>query len=147
MISQLGQIPANGPGQVSLPDSAMERDTSSGRPDAAARGERASAADAVLTALAVDAPRQADRAAALPEEAAPSLLPPDPDAPTGPPPAFEASLLDRQRELGLTFQPAEPSETAPYDAPPTPIARAEGDVASLRRLETPYDTATVDVLR
>ncbi|MEM1066020.1 MAG: hypothetical protein AAGJ74_11010 [Pseudomonadota bacterium] len=111
----------------------------------------------------------------------PSFLPPNPDAPTGPPPAFEASLLDRERELGVgpqdvvetrapetgtaALNPASEPVVAPeaddgsgpiqsersaralYDVPPEPAARAEDSVATLRRIETPYDTATVDVAR
>ena len=34
-----------------------------------------------------------------------------------------------------------------YDVPPSAEQRAEREVATIRRIETPYDTATVDVSR
>lgn len=100
------------------------------------------------------------------------LNPPDPDAPAGPPPAFEASILDRAREIALApppaTAPAEPpapvvpvdglsrpaassdadiAVSNPYAAPPSAETRASEEVATLRRIETPYDTATVDMSR
>ena len=92
----------------------------------------------------------------------PELLPPNPKAPAGPPPAFEASILDRARETAFTGQPdvtalpaapepvvdkAPEAEDASYDAPPSRAERAEEQVTTLRRIETPYDTATIDVSR
>ncbi|MEM9344100.1 MAG: hypothetical protein AAGA87_13740 [Pseudomonadota bacterium] len=116
----------------------------------------------------------------------PDLLPPNPQAPAGPPPAFEASILDRAREVAfrgtgdvtsapelpqpqpepvqntsgtapeedfeLSSQPvvapeAEPESELSYDVPPSRMERAEEQVTTLRRIETPYDTATVDVSR
>ena len=114
----------------------------------------------------------------------------------GPPPAFEASILDQMRsEANSPDLPPEPAEltdlvealSAPdplapakptveaaaeeveepvepvlggdseaparsegesrYTVPPSAEVRAETEVATVRRIETPYDTATVDVSR
>lgn len=67
----------------------------------------------------------------------PPLIPPNPEAPAGPPPAFEATLLDQARD-------AFPGTEDPYEVPPS---AGEKIVTSLQRMETPYDTATVDVSR
>lgn len=122
-------------------------------------------AEATETARAVDPPVGVARTAALPDRDLPPLIPPDPQAPAGPPPAFEASILDRARQS--TAAPAAPDaepagQTPPapavpegretdgkpdYDVPPSAEQRAEVEVATVRRIETPYDTATVDVTR
>ena len=115
----------------------------------------------------------------------------------GPPPAFEASILDQLREEARNPElPPEPEQTADvaailetpkqinqaaatptgaaegetevtglpglpetaepaprsesesrYTVPPSAEVRAETEVATVRRIETPYDTATVDVSR
>lgn len=81
------------------------------------------------------------------------LAPRDPDAPAGPPPAFEASILDRRREALvappdlLAPAPGKDEVDAPYDVPPSRIERATETITTVRRIETPYDTATVDVSR
>ena len=86
----------------------------------------------------------------------PSLLPSNPNAPAGPPPTFEASILDRAREALVTppdlvqrtpEQSAPPEPSDPYEVPPSRAERAADDVTTLRRIETPYDTAKVDVSR
>lgn len=172
MISPLG--PAAAPSVA--PTAQIEpREAPETRLDAAALAAETPAAPAIAagqaeTAIAVDPARASGAADVADDAARPDFLPPDPDAPTGPPPAFEASLLDRERELGVVPQAApepgnapevaraepavaeprafgEPAARDPYDAPPEPAARAEDGVATLRRLETPYDTATVDVAR
>jgi hypothetical protein len=114
------------------------------------------------TARAIDPPPPAKRAQSLAPDVRRNLNPPDPNAPAGPPPAFEASILDRAREQvsqpvkpsDIQLEPATPRdliatlrEERPYDVPPAPDASAEAEVATVRRIETPYDTATVDVAR
>lgn len=87
-----------------------------------------STATGAETAVAVEPPKATTE---LP------LIPPDPEAPAGPPPAFEATLLDQERA-------AFPGSEDPYDVPPSADQKI---TTSLQRLETPYDTATVDVSR
>ncbi len=96
---------------------------------------------------------------------------PSKDAPTGPPPAFEESPLERQARVALdppekdvTVEPVEAgSETAPtddeqvsktendltqnIDPPPTPTERAEVSFAETQSLAEPKEPATVDVAR
>ncbi|MEM0947408.1 MAG: hypothetical protein AAGK37_08390 [Pseudomonadota bacterium] len=125
--------------------------------------------EAVETARAVDPPPSVARTSGPPDRDLPPLIPPDPQAPAGPPPAFEASILDRARQdvsqldapRTEAAQPAPPSRdqgTAPeplapeasaeaYSVPPSAELRAEVELATVRRIETPYDTATVDVSR
>lgn len=69
------------------------------------------------------------------------LIPPDPDPPVGPPPAFEATLLDQARD---DFPETGEENEDPYDVPPS---ATEKMTTSLQRIETPYDTATVDISR
>ena len=90
MLTPVGPVPASGFSQTSAPDAAQPRLPSVAQGLA---GERPAAAGTVLTARAVDAPRQAERAATVSGEPRRSLMPPDPNAPAGPPPAFEASIL------------------------------------------------------
>ena len=156
------------------------------------------------TARAVEPAKAAEPISAFSVPERRDLNPPDPDAPAGPPPAFEASILDRQREQALEFrapergepsfaasdapvagplaaelgveavdgpgkpdsligaegverpeeddergprEPARPESRGPYDVPPSAEFRAEREIATIRRIETPYDTATVDVSR
>lgn len=87
------------------------------------------------------------------------------DSPTGPPPAFEESPLERQARLA--FQPvgsppapaafsaettrnappdpAAPGRTEAGDPPPTPRDRAEASFAETRTLAAPEAPATVDI--
>lgn len=156
-------IPLTGPAPTPFAAPTPETNVDAARP--AERSEAPSAADTRITPLGVVAPEQPAETAAVPQDPRPDLSPPDPDAPTGPPPAFEASLLDRQREAGISTPPSEPDPVLPfiptgsatpaeepaagdpYDVPPAPLERAESDLAAVRRIETPYDTATVDVAR
>ena len=88
----------------------------------------------------------------------------DPHSPAGPPPAFDASVLDRtleaqtalmQVDRGLAEERADPAGAAidpvpardPYDVPPSKAERAMDDVGTLRRIEMPLDTATVNITR
>lgn len=216
MIPQLGPI-SSGLAQQPGPDAAATRNTVQGERGAAAQPTSAD------TARAVEPPRPTEASDASAEPGRRSLNPPDPDAPAGPPPAFEASILDRAREqlmappdlrtqapepapvavsapveappppepvgeaerqiahLGTTEEAAEadpalavpgqdaaepriperpeprepeasqpakdPAPRSAYDVPPSAEQRAEREVATIRRIETPYDTATVDVSR
>ncbi len=142
------------------------------RPLSAAAGEIAGSAMRAQTPQSVDPARQSDPANRLPpEQRGPraDLLPPDPNAPTGPPPAFEASLLEQQRasfpaqsgevkatpnaldavdaEAKRATGAVPPSTEVRAEVPPTPAEKAEATVAAVRRMETPYDSATVDVTR
>ena len=191
------------PSANTLPPAAAGAD-----PGAAGSGERAASGASADTAERVEAARQPDRTLKIrdeerradtppaadrpplvtffanpPEAAGPQLIPPDLSAPTGPPPAFDRSPLDAQRELRLdpatpadaplsvddapTPPPAAPAETeladgggtsddtqntaerafAQADVPPSADERAQTEFTSVRRMETPYDTATVDVTR
>ena len=185
MIPQLGPIGPGGPGLQ------VNTSVAPDRADTTGRGERAEPLTSGRTETARPAlpPEAADRAREVARDPRPSLFAPDPNAPAGPPPSFEASILDRAREaaLGALRLPdpleaavAEPTEllarlaaapegsTAaptlaedtpapreatlsalrdPYAAPPSASERAETTVATLRRIETPYDSATVDVAR
>ena len=113
-----------------------------------------------LTTAAVETPRPPSPviAAVAPDNAperqpVSDLLPPDPNAPAGPPPSFEASILDRAREFPAAVvkedapEPVSVSEAEPYQVPPSRSERAAEQITTLRRIETPYDTATIDVSR
>ncbi len=214
MIPQIGASSSVGTVHYTTSDSSAGRAL---RPDAPARPDSRTGAE---TARAVEAPQPVENLTPLAQIQLRNLNPPDPNAPAGPPPAFEASILDRQREQALepppppepepaspeTRQPelrppappeavqdvaatadaesarrseeadaaepeppgagavpadrpslparaAEPPEPRPeprrsgYDVPPSAEYRAEREVATIRRIETPYDTATIDVSR
>lgn len=225
MIPQLGAPGSAGGVPQQTTDGAAAR---AQRPDAPARTENSVRPE---TARAVEPPQPAEKATTLFAFDRRNLNPPDPNAPAGPPPAFEASILDRQREealrppdlreatiVGPDDPPAappppvsseidvpraeavegprglrdpgeevapeddtvpevvsaapsaresdpgstpgatraEPAAEAPreaddgrrpYAVPPSAEQRAEREVATIRRLDTPYDTATVDVSR
>ncbi len=124
------------------------------------------------TARAVEPPPPV--AAAQPSDgpAVREILARDPDAPTGPPPSFEANVLDRVRELAALeahleadrraevrealaeAEPAEadparadpPAETGRYDTPSTSAQRASQGVADLRRATAPV-AGRVDLTR
>ncbi len=179
MIPQIAPVGAGGSGlQVNTSITPERADTTG-------RGERAEplTSGRTETARPTLPPEASDRAAQVTSDPRPSFIAPDPNAPAGPPPSFEASILDRAREAAIGAAPlsapfqvktAEPGELVaslatpavaappqpaeaqdkaapatrdPYAVPPTASERAEGNVATLRRLEMPYDTATVDVAR
>ena len=208
MVSVVGvsPLPAGAlPSTTSPPPAAGGAD-----PRAAGVGEQAPSGRGAEIAERVEAARQADRMLKIRDEerrgdappapapdrpallsfladqaegTAPPLLPPDRSAPTGPPPAFDRSPLDAERELRLgpdgttgepppieeASTPARPAEAAApesddlqggaeqpepagrelaqADVPPTADERAQTEFTSVRRMETPYDTATVDVTR
>jgi hypothetical protein len=210
MIPSLVALPSAGTGQQPTSDLAAGR---APRPDAPPRTDTRSKTE---TARAVEPPRPASLSSSSAPVERRNLNPPDPKAPAGPPPAFEASILDRQREEAL--KPPQPdlagppatsfahpaaseakatsstaaetpaiadeevtmsgregptaireplddkrigaaredpvserrdagSHRAAYDVPPSAEARAEQEVATIRRIETPYDIVTVDVSR
>ena len=59
--------------------------------------------------------------------------PPDPDRPTGPPPAFEASLLESERERMMDGPEINPGETPT----PAPTAKSESRQPAPSGFETP----------
>jgi hypothetical protein len=128
-------------------------------------GETAAAALRPETPERVDPPRTLPPTARLPEERRrETLCPPDPDPPTGPPPAFDATPLDRAREKALAAvsliaereaqpSPAPPAtvfaagETRRPDQTPDLLARTEAEVAEVRRMAEPEPERTLDVTR
>lgn len=203
MVSVVGvsPLPAS-----ALPTSNLPPPAAAGAdPRAAGAGERAASGRGAETADRIEASRQPDRTLkqrdeerrsdappapavdrpplatffAPTAEAGPQLLPPDRSAPTGPPPAFDRSPLEAERELRIDpadtaigtppaddipapavapDDAAEPVQTdapepeperelAQADVPPSADERAQTEFTSVRRMETPYDTATVDVTR
>jgi hypothetical protein len=115
-----------------LAPSAAERAAQGAQP---AVGETSAGATRPETANRVDPPRVIPASLPLPEERrrADPLLPPDPQAPAGPPPAFDATPLERAREAALAPadlvarpQAAPPGETgSPEDGrAPDPAAEA-----------------------
>ena len=89
MIPQIGTVPSGGPGLQNATNPGEAR-TPTGRFEApVVRSE---------TALAVDPPQKAAEIPALTRELRRNLNPPDPNAPAGPSPSFEASILDRAME-------------------------------------------------
>lgn len=170
MFTQLGSV---GPG-LSIPVELRQESQSQTRADRVEplRGGRATADLPTLPERASERAQEVARANrpdqreldfpdGVPEPA--DLIPPDPNAPAGPPPAFEASILDRARQVALASltapvnDPASadraapladgamPDQPDPYTTPPSAEVRASLDVSMLRRFETPYDTTTVDV--
>jgi hypothetical protein len=143
-----------------------------GAPDIARTsvGETAAGNTRAETALAVEAPDQTPvpprlRDQETAERSQRQKL--DKDAPAGPRPAFDESLLERQ--VRLAFDPPEsktPTATATRDEspakpelpadktspddieiPPTPREKAEVSFAETRTMTDPRETATVDVSR
>ena len=111
-------------------------------PSAAERRDQGAQPDVGETAAAATRPEGANRVAPakviptsipLPEDRRrpDPLVPPDPDAPAGPPPAFDATPLERAREAA--FAPADPIDwpapAGPERGPPAPGAPAAGDAA------------------
>ena len=119
-------------------------------------GETSAASTRALIANRVDPPRVLPAVFALPEDDR-RRLPPDPDGPAGPPPAFEATPLERERarlaaRVDLIVPPTETSDpeqarTARQPEDPEagadtgdgaeqPVASADPDVRAIERLET-----------
>lgn len=164
MIPQIGPFATGRPGVQILEGQVA------GRPPAGGHGPAASAGATSMPAVALTQP--SGPAVRPLDEFRPPLIPPDPDAPAGPPPTFEASILDRLRERAKDPVPsiarADASDAgfgardlpegprgggaaafrALYDVPPSPEARAEAEVSALRSLSaTPGDARRIDVSR
>lgn len=144
----------------------------------ASAGETAASNVKLATSSAVTAPDQSAVAPRLRDqetsERSERALP-GKDAPTGPPPSFEESPLERQARVAFDppEQPVEPAfdlrpdvevvekqtssndegtlevvtAEAPADPPPTPSERAEASFAETRTLSEPKEAAQVDVAR
>lgn len=73
------------------------------------------------------------------------LFPPDPDPPTGPPPAFDATPLEqsqrsaRDAEIRALVRRVM-TEAAPEQVPPPPADRAKSGITELRSLPPAPDT-------
>lgn len=123
-------------------------------------GETAAARIRPETAERVDPPRPPLTYFPIPEETRRTprdIIPPDPEAPSGPPPAFEATPLERERERARAPAGSAVAETpeAPPDGmenpsaqtPPAVTERAAADLAEVRRLSAPESAKRVDVTR
>lgn len=137
-------------------------------------GEMAAGNLRAETAKAVDAPEQAAIAPRLrdqetAERSDRQVI--ETDSPTGPPPAFEESPLERQARVALdppetpgeavklskeapeqtearaTDPNPSPEETQDIDPPPTPRERAEISFAETRNMSGPREPASLDVSR
>lgn len=135
-------------------------------------GETAAAHVKLDSAKAVTAPDQTAVAPRLRDQETAertNRTPHTKDAPTGPPPSFEESPLERQARVifdppdtkpdpAFDFAPAakttegesqpaeeQPRAEPPADPPPTPTERAEASFAETRTLSTAKEPATVDV--
>lgn len=124
MIGPVNTAPSSGLGPQGT------NTTSEGR---SAAGRFEAPAIKAETAIAVEPPQKGAEASVLARELRRNLNPPDPNAPAGPPPSFEASILDRaMEELKAPPPPPEPELDAP-----AAIAVLEGD---------PEPTAEVDTI-
>ncbi len=88
------------------------------------KGETAAAAMRPESVQRVDPPRVLMAAPPIPERELrkADLIPPDPDAPTGPPPTFDATLLERQFERISEYPRQQPKATfEPVTAPETVV--------------------------
>ena len=163
------------PATVGMPPTATKTTTPSApETSRASVGEIAAGNLRAETAKAVDAPEQAAIAPRLRDQETAERSDRrvvDRDSPTGPPPAFEESPLERQARVALD-PPEAPGETvvsskAPpaqtnagedgpkpsaeeikdIDPPPTPRERAEVSFAETRTLSEPREPASLDVSR
>lgn len=141
-------------------------------------GEASASNVKLATASAVTAPDQAAVAPRLRDQETAERTErsaPGKDAPTGPPPSFKESPLERQARVAFDPPelPVEPAfdlnaevssadrdvtedvpqesealdEGAEIDPPPTPSERAEASFAETRTISEPREPATVDVAR
>jgi hypothetical protein len=74
----------------------------------------------------------------------PDLIPPDPNAPTGPAPAFDSSPMDRMRAAS---QGNRPDLSGRGDVALSLSERAAARLEETRRLNAPSDARTVDMVR
>jgi hypothetical protein len=142
-----------GPGTIPPPPGVSARVYQGAQPST---GETSAASTRALNANRVDPPRVLPAAFALPEDDR-RRPPPDPDGPAGPPPAFKATPLERERErlaagVDLIAPPTETSDPEPARAARLPedpeakadagdgseqsVAPADPDVRAIERLET-----------
>ncbi|MEM9425997.1 MAG: hypothetical protein AAGA06_04775 [Pseudomonadota bacterium] len=175
---------ANAPGLAIKPASVVTTDTSARAaqtptPETArsSAGEASSSQVALLSPKAVTAPEQTAVAPRLREQETAERTDrsqPAADTPTGPPPTFEESPLERQARVALappevTFAPGEETpevsvatddgapqpdqaelaiaDAPPQDPPPTPSERAEASFAETRTMSEAKEPAIVDVAR
>ena len=125
-------------------------------------GETAAARIRPDTAERVDPPRAVFKSFPIAEEARrdqPDLFPSDPDAPAGPPPAFDPSPLERERERArdpatLTEASRKPPEeeavpprTTDADPAPATTDRVTENVSEVRRMAAPEAERNLDVTR
>jgi len=106
MFSNVGINPF-GPGGASVnsqPQSASPPTDPGKESQGAARGESAASGARPETMVRVDPMRQSDRSRKIPSQDRKELS--NPDAPTGPPPTFEETPLERQARLA--FLPPDP---------------------------------------
>lgn len=103
-------------------------------------------------ANSIDPPAQGKAAAALLNDASPPKITQkdiDDEAPAGPPPAFDETILARQARVALdptNEAPQKSEDAAPpvtIGAPPSPTERAESAVAETRAIAEPSE-ATLD---
>ncbi len=145
--------PITGPGIPSPTPLALDRVAQGAQPGS---GETAAAGLRPETRERVDPPRTLPATARLPEDRRrDTLYPPDPDPPTGPPPAFDSTPLDRAREAAMR-PPALPARSAADEAPEVERQetapqdddlrqKAEADIAEVRRIAEPEPERAVDV--
>ncbi len=146
MISQIG---ASASAETRAPQAQVRQTSAAESPAATSpngKGE-ASVGRAAETAEAVDAPRQSDRVLAAafqakrsePERSEQAEPPPDEDAPTGPPPTFDHTLLEREARQRLDRARSEPADVAAVEArdQAQEIAQEKADAARLndKRIE------------
>lgn len=118
-------------------------------------GETAAAWVRAETAERVDPLRVLPAVVALPgnRPRPETLLPPDPQAPVGPPPAFQATPLDRARKEALAFDRPPPVEKdaapdrARVDKDEDLREKTEAEIAEVRRMSAPEPERSLDVLR
>lgn len=103
--------------------------------------EPASAPTADVETALTSSVRPAEDAAALD----PLIRAPSPEGVSAEPSSAEQA--DTEPEGGAQASTEAEAGRGSYDVPPSAEQRAESGLATIRRIETPYDTATVDVSR
>lgn len=100
MMGPVNAAPSGGLGQQGASADSQAR---------AAQGRFEAPSVKLETAIAVEPPQKGAEASVLARELRRNLNPPDPNAPAGPPPSFDASILDRaMEELKSPPPPPEP---------------------------------------
>lgn len=101
MIGPVNAAPSGGLGQQGASADSQAR---------TAQGRFEAPSVKVETAIAVEPPQKGAEASVLAREFRRNLNPPDPNAPAGPPPSFDASILDRAMEELKSPPPPEPEQ-------------------------------------